>query len=216
MKRIFVICEGETEQNFAQYLLSPYFFSLSIYLIPVLIQKTRGGIVSWDALKTQIVNHLRETGVFATTFIDYYGIPDNFQYPRWEEAKGIVDANRRMDFLEAAMKKDLPDSLQYRFIPYLQLHEFEGLLFNNIEAFDSQLEEDEFNRDQIIQILRNYPNPELINNNPRTTPSKRLKELIPDYQKVVYGQYIAEAIGLQKIRAKCPRFNAWIEHLETM
>ncbi|AFC26127.1 hypothetical protein SGRA_3402 [Saprospira grandis str. Lewin] len=41
-----------------------------------------------------------------------------------------------MDFLEQEMKNDIPDPLNQNFIPYYQLHEFEGLLFNNIETFD--------------------------------------------------------------------------------
>lgn len=37
------------------------------------------------------------------------------------------------------MYNDIQEDLRYRFIPYIQLHEFEGLLFNNIEVFYSQI-----------------------------------------------------------------------------
>jgi hypothetical protein len=36
------------------------------------------------------------------------------------------------------MKEYIDESIRYRFIPYMQLHEFEGLLFNNIEVFLSK------------------------------------------------------------------------------
>ena len=112
------------------------------------------------------------------------------------------------------MKNDLDISLQHRFIPYLQLHEFEGLLFNNIAVFDNQLSAEEFNRKVLKQTIDDYPNPEMINDNPETTPSARLQNLIVGYNKVVYGNIFAEAIGLTKMRAKTIRFNLWIEQLE--
>jgi len=46
--------------------------------------------------------------------------------------------------LENAMQTDIQPDLQSRFIPYIQLHEFEGLLFSDIEVFDNNFEEDEF------------------------------------------------------------------------
>lgn len=32
----------------------------------------------------------------------------------------------------------------------------------------------------------------------------------------IYGAMLAEEIGLANIREKCPRFNTWIENLETI
>jgi hypothetical protein len=46
-----------------------------------------------------------------------------------------------------------------------------------------------------------------------TAPSKRLTRIITGYQKTVFGPLLAGEIGLAKIRAKCPRFNHWIEKL---
>jgi hypothetical protein len=58
--------------------------------------------------------------------------------------------------------------------------------------------------------------PEDINNSQETAPSKRLAKIFPygRYGKVEHGALIAEAIGIETIRAKCPKFDAWITHLE--
>lgn len=40
-----------------------------------------------------------------------------------------------------------------------------------------------------------------------------MKEDVEEDDKVVYGNYLAESIGLSKIRERCPRFNLWIESL---
>ena len=39
---------------------------------------------------------------------------------------------------------------------------------------------------------------------------------IKDYSKVTHGSLIAQDIGINKIRSKCPRFNEWIEKLQNI
>jgi hypothetical protein len=56
----------------------------------------------------------------------------------------------------------------------------------------------------------------MINDGSTTAPSKRLDRIIKGYNKPVFGSLLAEAIGLQKIRAKCPRFNTWVNALESI
>ncbi|WP_370409008.1 DUF4276 family protein [Tenacibaculum dicentrarchi] len=213
MKRLIIICEGQTEIEFCKDVLNPHFLNKEIFIQTPLVKKSGGGIVPWPNLKKQIENHLLEQNVFVTTFIDYYGIPDNYNFPKWSESKIILDKNSRMDFLEKEMKLDLKNNS--RFIPYIQLHEFEGLLFNNIEVFDQHIAPNEFNkREDLINILELNPNPELINNNKKTAPSKRLQNHIIGYNKIVYGSILAESIGLTRMRNKSPRFNEWLNILE--
>jgi len=216
MKLLIIVCEGQTEQEFCKDVLSPYFLQHDILLKAPTIKKSKGGIVKWDVLKRQITGHLNENGV-VTTFIDFYGIKDIHHFPKWDDAKKIVNKSIRMDFLEKAMFEDFDDKYQHRVIPYLQLHEFEGLLFNNVEVFDNQFEASEFKDKQaLIDTINKHPNPELINDNPLNAPSKRLDDYIFAYSKVVYGSILAEDIGLENIRAKCPRFNEWIRKLENV
>ena len=218
MKRVTIICEGPTEKEFCNITLGNYFKPLNIYLHNPLIKRSGGGIVPWSNLKQQIENHLNgDTNAYVTTLIDYYGIPDKFNYPEWEKSKGIVDKFLRMDFLENAMKKDISNDINYRFLPYIQLHEFEGLLFNNISVFDEQFEQNELlDRDELIKTINSFENPEMINNDPSNAPSKRLDRLIKGYNKVVFGDIIAGSIGLSRIRNKCTRFNNWIEKIENL
>lgn len=214
MKRLIVICEGQTEIEFCKDVLFKHFFNKKIVIQTPLIKKSGGGIVTWATLKKQIELHLREKDVFVTTFIDYYGIPDNYNYPSWDASKKIIDRNSRMDFLENAMKNSVN---QNRFIPYIQLHEFEGLLFNNIDIFDQNFNPSELNtRQELVNILNTYPNPELINDSPINAPSKRLKRIIFGYSKIVFGSILAEEIGLNNIRQKSPRFHNWIDILENI
>ncbi len=217
MKRLVIICEGPTEQEFIRDVMFSYFSPKGIFIQTPLIKKSGGGIVPWKALKEQIIGHLREGGSIVTTLIDYYGMPDRYNYPGWEESKTIVDRVERMIFLEEYMLNEIPDELRNRFIPYYQLHEFEGLLFNNLASFEATFAPSEFkDKVELIRILDQYPNPELINDHPDTAPSKRLDKLIEGYNKIVYGAILADTIGIVNLKAKSPRFNKWITQLENI
>jgi hypothetical protein len=56
----------------------------------------------------------------------------------------------------------------------------------------------------------------MINENKATAPSYRLQRIIKGYNKIVYGNILAEAIGLHRIVAKSPRFSQWIEEIEAL
>ena len=113
------------------------------------------------------------------------------------------------------MKESIDNSIRYRFIPYVQLHEFEGLLFSDIKVFYEQIPQKELvGTEELKETFAQYDNPEMINDNKETSPSYRLKRIILGYNKVVYGNILAEAIGLEKIREKNPRFDNWLSSLE--
>lgn len=218
MKRLIIICEGETEQEFCKDVLQDYFIARNIIIETPKIKKSSGGIVSWGQLRTQINITLEsDRTVFVSTLIDYYGILVKHQFPFWGESYSIVDKNERLNKLENAMLTDINIKYQNRFIPYIQLHEFEGLLFNDISVFKSQFQPSEIiNINELEKIILQYPNPEMINDSVETAPSKRLEKLILGYNKRIYGSIIAESIGLDNIRAKSPRFNNWIKILASI
>ena len=218
MKRIIIICEGPTEKEFCEKLLAPYLWQYEIHIQTPLIKVSGGGIVSWDYLKKQAETHLKESSsVFVSTLIDYYGLYQKYNFPRWEEGNKIYDKDNRMSFLEEAMNKDVSESLQHRFIPYLQLHEFEALLFIDLQTFYEQVpRSDLVGIDELEDTFAKYINPEMINNSKDTSPGHRLERIIKGYKKPLYGHYLAEAIGIERIRSKCPRFNNWVQTLITI
>lgn len=214
MIRIIIIGEGPTEQVFCNDVLQPVFSVQNKYIETPKIKKSQGGIVPWSYLKKQIELHLKDTSVYVTTLIDYYGIYPYHEFPKWEEAKAIVSKSERITFLEQAMLEDIGEPVRYRFIPYIQLHEFEALLFSDISVIKNNFADAEFSdHAYLVETDAVFANPEDINDGKTTAPSKRLQRIIGDYSKVVYGSLLAQEIGLDKIREKCPRFNTWIERM---
>ncbi len=216
MKRVIIICEGETEQEFCKKILAPFFWKEDISIHNPRIKKSMGGIVFWKVLKKDILNHLKnDPTAFVTTFIDYYGLQKKHSFPNWSEAEAEREKNRRMELLEKGMKHDIGEAYNSRFIPYVQLHEFEGLLFNDINVFYNQFEPEELIGEKELRNTFNEfnDNPEMINNGRESAPSKRLERIIKGYDKIVFGNIIAEEIGIERIRSKSPRFSHWIAEI---
>lgn len=149
----------------------------------------------------------QEKDVYVTTFIDLYALPSD--YPNFDISN--------VGMIEQGMKANIDNSLNYRFIPYIQRHEFECFIFSSIDVLRRNFTFLEANFSEIEKVMQLHPNNlEDINNSPETAPSKRLLNNIKGYNKIVYGACLASEIGLTIIRQKCPRFNEWIEKLENI
>lgn len=215
MKRLIIICEGPTEQAFCNDLLRDYFQSKDIILEAPTIKHSNGGIVSWDTLRKQIVRHLNEGNSIVSLFVDYYRIRDSYRFPGWMDSKTIKNIYERMHYLFERMSLNMDEKLRSRFVPYIQLHEFEGLLFSDISVFQNNFTKNELNFSLLESAVNSADTPEEINNGPATAPSERLKKAVCGYDKVTDGAFLALEIGLETIREKCILFNEWIERLET-
>lgn len=216
MKRLIIVCEGPTENEFCLEVLAPALLKSGIYIEAPLIKKSNGGIVPWPNIKRQIETHLHEGDAFVSILVDYYGIKDSYKFPGWLESKGVSNLSERWRLLCDRMKSDIAPELASRFIPYMQIHEFESLLFSEIDVFKDNFDSKEMDFSILEKAIQEFDNPEEINSRPTLAPSKRLITAIPAYDKVVYGNCIAMDIGLNKIMEKCPLFSQWISLLMTL
>lgn len=210
MKTVIIICEGPTEEVFCRNLLSQYLQNSCRIEIRLL-----GGNCNWQRIRDMAEKALKQQkNALVTTFFDYYGVKTK-KFPNWKETVGINKANvrERIEILENGMLEEIDTNLRYRFIPYVQLHEFEALLFNNIEVFDEMFEFEQYDRAELLNVFNEFPDPEMIDQGTETSPSHRLIKIIPAYRKVIQGNAIAEKIGIEQIRQKNKHFNDWIEQL---
>jgi Domain of unknown function (DUF4276) len=128
MRAIYIICEGQTEEEFVNEIMRPYFHRHQIYDVRPILMSTskgqKGGDIKYDRLKPNINKLLNEADVLVTTFIDFFKLKRDF--PKFEAALQKQNKKERVTFLEQALGAEIKNT---RFIPYIQLHEFEGLLF---------------------------------------------------------------------------------------
>ncbi|MCY4560984.1 MAG: DUF4276 family protein [Flavobacteriaceae bacterium] len=172
-------------------------------------------MVKWDVLKKQILKHLKhDPGAYVATFIDYYGLY-GCQFPHRDEAEAQPNKYKRLEIIEKGMKDEVEDALRYRFLPYIQLHEFEALLFNEKDIFYKNLG-NMVNPAELDTTFNEYRNPEMINDKREKSPSHRLARIIRGYNKIVHGCILAEAIGLDQMREKNPHFHEWLNKIERL
>lgn len=217
MKHLIYIVEGDTEERFVNEILSRYFVSKGLYnrVQCFKLKHSNGGISKYSHLKRDIINTIYENDVIVTTMIDFYRLPSDF--PQYSN----IDVNKthyeQIRILESAMKVDIETTQQCNFdnfIPYIQLHEFESLIFSSIQGFDAVFENKEIKRKDILSVIDGFPNPEDIDNGPNTAPSVRLAKLVPGYDKVLFGVDMLSYIGIDVLLSKCPHFKEWIEEQE--
>jgi hypothetical protein len=220
MARVVVIVEGQTEESFVSSVLRPFFDPRSIFLYPRKIGKPghRGGIGEYPRGRTDILATLKQDrGVYCTTMFDYYGMPDS--WPGVTEARGRP-VTEIAEVIERALLANVRDALgrnfnPARFSPYIQMHEYEGLLFSDPDTLADAVECPDLAA-TFRAIRGGFKTPEEIDDGPQTAPSKRIKQHCRLYQKVFHGTVAAERIGLSKMRAECPHFRQWLTWLGSL
>ncbi len=221
--RLNIIVEGQTEETFVNQTLKPHLsrFSIGVSARVVTTRKERGtkyrgGLSTYLKAKRDITlwtKQDRNADVRFTTMFDLYGLPTDF--PGYKSAAADADPYQRVLALEDAFRKDISDR---RFIPYIQLHEFEALILSDPKQLDTQFENRADGIARLETMASRFPSLEHINDNVNTAPSKRIISEIPEYQgsKVSAGPIVAEKIGLSTLRSKCAHFAEWLEKLESL
>ncbi len=215
---VVVIVEGKTEQIFIDSILAPYLGSKNIGMRATQVSKPgqKGGDVRFVRVKKDIKNHLKQRpDTYVSTFVDYYGIKE---WPGLDKVTPqTAPAQIAKALNEAAIDKVadfLPEvQTERRFIPFIAVHEFEALLFSDAETLADLLSID---ISKVNDVLDEFGQPEAINNNPHTAPSKRLDLWTKHgkFPKTTMGITIAHRIGIEKMRKKCSLFDAWLQTFE--
>ena len=222
---LHVLCEGQTELRFASKVLTTYLVEKGIIALPQLLitnrkKNARGGILSYQQAKRDLTFMIRgaqdsEQNVhYFTSMFDLYALPDDF--PGFAEASALKDYSQ-VAKLEEALGKDVNS---YKFIPYIQLHEFEALVLCNIDG----LKESYPNAAEKLTELKNEVttqygnNMELVDNSVETAPSKRIINALKEsyhYDKPKSGTEITDKIGIDVLRSNCQHFNDWLTKIES-
>jgi hypothetical protein len=215
MSRVYLLVEGQTEEAFINELLSPHYARLGLYLTPIIVSTSpghKGGVVSYAKIKPQIHRLCKQhAGAHVTTLFDLYALPGDFPGKSSTAYPATGSGQRKAEFLEAELATDIG---QRNFIPNLLVHEFEALLFAQIDAFEQWTNDDRVL--EPLRAVRNTTSPEDINDSSNTAPSKRILAAMTGYQKTLHGPLIACDIGLDAIREACPHFDEWLKKIEAL
>lgn len=227
MTRLLVHVEGQTEETFVNEVLRPHLIAKGFSIVAARLlgnarlRERRGGIKGWQPVRRDISRHLLgDTGSYATTMVDYYALPKEGDKAWPGRSESVhVPAGGKAAVVEDALMADFAQHLSaaaaIRFVPFVLMHEFEALLFSDCATFAASI--DQAAKEEALSSIRSaFASPEEINDSPHTAPSKRVEAIIDGYQKPLHGNIAALSIGLEKIRAECPHFDAWVMRLEAL
>ena len=204
MIRLAISVEGPTEEEFINRIVVGHLRAKGVETRPVSI----GGDITVSKLAQEMVN-LFWSYDFTTSLVDFYGFRREENQTRCQLQDAVfVEVNRLI-----RRRWD-----QRRVFPYIQRHEFEGLIFSDVDGFSGLgiAGVDDRCLQQLRRVRDAFKTPEDINDDGATAPSKRIQTLIPRYSKRLHGPLVAEATGLERIRAECPRFDTWLTRLESL
>ena len=224
MKHIYIVVEGQSEEKFVQNILVPYFAYKNIFLTaePVITGRStkgkycKGGGNSYKLYKNHIERLIKQfsnaKNYYFTTMIDLYALPTDF--PKLDESKVHSDKYKLVQFLESSFNEDISAR---NFIPYIQLHEFETLMFHNLEKIADEFFDINVNLKEFQKEINQYDNLELINSSPSKAPSKRIDKYTNGQyctRKVSASANILKDIDVDLLRDKYTHFNQWLQKIE--
>jgi hypothetical protein len=223
MKRVCVVCEGQTEETFVSNVLAPAFYGLGLNLIPQMIATSpghRGGALSYERVKRHLRNTLRQKSApTVTTFFDLYRLDKRF--PGFDAAQQETLLARKLDILRGELSKFIvaeAECLPTRFIAHIQPYEFEGLLFSDVATLVSVEKSWATAQVSLSRVRAEAETPEHINDQPETKPAAHLARLLksPKFSKLDHGPIAAAKMGLTIIEAECKFFAAWSNQLRNL
>jgi len=191
-----------------------------VYLSPIIlgVPGHKGGRTNYARVQKDLLRQLKQDpDAYCSTMIDYYGLGQGFPgTPLPPHLSNIAKVER----IERAVKEDICEQIpdfrpDVRLIPYLSLHEYEGLLFSDPDAFGRALNQPHL-AGRFHQVRNEFSTPEDIDDSPASAPSKRVLAAYPAFRKVIEGTVAARAVGIERMRRECPHFRNWVEQLEAL
>jgi len=214
MKRLYILCEGQTEDDFVNIILSPHLQTIGVAAIPIICEtkrvagkKFKGGVSTFGKIKRDLLRLCGEhPNEMVTTMFDLYALPQDTP----GIGVAISDVYAKVEHIEKAIYSNIGDRFNNLYIN-LVLHEFEGLLFSKVDAFESIADNSALTALQLVRTT--VQTPEHINDSKETAPSKRIENILPRFSKVRDGVAIAEQIGIERITSECRHFADWLSKL---
>ncbi len=224
MKRLYLTVEGQTKAAFASRVLTLHLTNFNVFLFPPrftgLHRRRRGRIPQGGLLNTfghalaDMQTWLKEDPSPDARFsmmVDLYSLPNDF--PGFEAGMARPTGREQAIALQQSLAAEVADT---RFIPYLQVHEYEALVLVDPRRIASIYDATQAQIEALCEECGAYATPEEINHGRQSHPKYRIQQRVPDYDENVAGPLLAEDIGLATLRERCPHFGEWLTRLEQL
>ena len=220
---IHFLCEGQTEGRFVISVLKPYFERFGTECRYEQLNPTSGGAgggrISVDLIHrdlNKLIKHkdnAQEVHRY-TTMYDLYKF--HIDFPEEYKKKTPYD---KAKYIESKIADHYGEIL----IPYIQVHEFEALLFVYLKKIEEVIPNKYL--ENSLKILKGalrdaQNNPEFINGGETTSPAKRIAAVLNKagvkYSKPAIAMHFFKNADVEELKKACTHFRAWINSLEEL
>jgi Domain of unknown function (DUF4276) len=223
---LFIYVEGQEEELFVNRVLRNHLWPFGVLVKKPILAATSfrigddevseitvGGVTNYGSIRQDILDQyqtgeIQDSDVL-TTFIDLYALPKDFPGHAASIAQDLA-GGQKAGRIEQAWKEDIG---RPNFFPYIQVHEFETLVLTRPSELANLYAEHAASIEELRIECAGFLTPEDINETREGAPSHRIKARVPNYVKVEGFRFL-QSIGIPELKARCPRFCAWIERCE--
>ncbi len=225
MIRLYFYVEGQTEQEHVQRVMRAHLAGFGVQVMGAVLPASgrrhgnvfRGGGDRYQPMRNDLGRLLKQDAradARFTTMFDLYALYNDF--PGWEDGEKQKHVPReRALTLERAFAGDVGD---HRFLPHIQLHEFETILLCDPGHFALVYGNASSGIAALQAAVAEASSPELVDDGETTAPSKRIIHQFPQYreEKITVGVDLAACVGIEATRRCCPHFDNWLTALEAL
>ncbi len=224
MKTLYLTVEGQTEEAFVRDSLVQHLAKFNVFVPSPRFTgphgRRRGRFPRGGMFNTFVhaledmrrwLKQMRSPDVRFSMMVDLYSLPHNF--PGYDAGMKQPSGQGQAESLEQTLAAELGDS---RFIPYLQVHEFEALVLTDAARLKYLYEKDHGRIDALVGETATFDTPEEIDHGQHSHPKARIQNAVEKYDENVAGPLIAHDIGLDVLRQRCPHFGQWLTRLEQL
>ena len=148
-----------------------------LWAMPVCVNSAEASARGHPSEKASRITCRSDLACFATTMVDYYALPQTGPgaWPGRAQSAGRGSTEEQARCVEDAMRDDLVEEMgssfnSRRFVPFVVMHEFEGLLFSDCSAFSHGIGRPDLEGD-FRNIRKQFATPEEMDDSPDTAPS---------------------------------------------
>ena len=224
MKRLYLTVEGQTEAAFATSVLTPHLANFDVFLSPPRftgLHRRRRGRIPQGGLLNTFGHALADIRVWLledrspdarfSMMVDLYSLPTDF--PGYQQGRSKSTGREQAVALQQTLAAEIGVAW---LIAYLQVVVYEALVLVDPRRIATIYEVRDAVMDALCEECNAHSTPEEINHGQQSHPKFRIQARIPEYDENIAGPLLAEAIGLQSLRERCPHFGEWLTRLEQL
>lgn len=197
MSKLFLYCEGDTEEAILKPLLDPFVRELAALGVGVKVLNMHGISHFYSDIGKSVIRAVDASGAIAVL-----GVVDLFRAVN-EFPTAAVEVSQKAAYVRQTLKEAVPRSHRKYFHPHVAIQETEAWLLADETAVRAVLKSED----------GPWPSPEAVGHPAQVLEDLYRRHKKRSYQKVPDGMALANKVDPERIYARCPAFQRLVNDL---